>query len=245
MSGSCQPSQLSSLSRIRVHKHLFTSLLFYSAISALLKFRLLALHQTSAVSEDILVEEDEVENIVSLNSTIASNNTQLSLWPPPACLILSVLARYFRSTNYFWMFNEALFLHKLLKYAFSTPPLRSLIIFAYSIPLITTATYIAVRAIDEDNEVKMKWITANNRTIENCLGNSNCAINGQNIEVIDENIDSCWLMPSTKSWHEWIINVPNCATLIVSFCSFSQNFVFLNKNNCKQDFLSYSYDFLE
>lgn len=115
------------------------------------------------------------------------------------------------------MFNEALFLHKLLKYAFSTPPLRSLIIFAYSVPLITTTTYIVVRTMDEDQGMVMAMA---NRTMAGCLGDGtegDCAsaAAGQ-VENIDENIDSCWLMPSTKSWHEWIINVPNCATLIVS-----------------------------
>lgn len=43
------------------------------------------------------------------------------------------------------MFNEALYLHQLIKQAFSQPSLRPLIILAYCLPFITTTSYIMAR----------------------------------------------------------------------------------------------------
>ncbi|KPM06066.1 hypothetical protein QR98_0045390 [Sarcoptes scabiei] len=129
------------MSRIRLHKHLFTSLLFHAVISALLKWHLL----DGLNNPDYLLEKQQR----SVRSS--SNHSYLNLFKlnrlPSFCLILSILLRYFRSTNYLWMFNEALYLHQLIKHAFSQPSLRLLIILAYSLPFITTTSYIFARTV--------------------------------------------------------------------------------------------------
>ena len=92
--------QLSSMSRIRLHRHLFTSLLFHAIISALLKWHLL---QTTF---DRTPDDHEFAH----TPAASSSNSVYSLRMPSMCLVLSVLLRYFRSTNYLWMFNEV-FVH--------------------------------------------------------------------------------------------------------------------------------------
>lgn len=60
-----------------------------------------------------------------------------------------MLLRYFRSTNYLWMFNEAVYLHRLIKKAFNAPSLRPLIVVAYGLPLVTTTAYIVSRHLSD------------------------------------------------------------------------------------------------
>lgn len=120
------------MSRIRLHKHLFTSLLLHSIISACLKWHLLK------TTFNRSPEEREFQQASAASESASSSGSSI-------CLVLSVLLRYFRSTNYLWMFNEALYLHQLIKHAFSQPSLRPLIILAYSLPFITTTSYIFAR----------------------------------------------------------------------------------------------------
>lgn len=174
------------MSRIRLHKHLFTSLLFHAIISATLKWHLLdgmkledALnHQSSSSSSSTLspissslsfnsetmkpkpeslpfahanaatARTTSFDHSSSISSTASATNLISSFFTsrmPSLCLILSILLRYFRSTNYLWMFNEALYLHQLIKHAFTQPSLRPLIILAYCLPFITTSSYIVAR----------------------------------------------------------------------------------------------------
>lgn len=291
------------MSRIRLHMHLFTSLLLHAIISALLKWHLLRLTLDQNQSQQSPLDE-------------SSSHHQ-----PSFCLVLSVLLRYFRSTNYLWMFNEALYLHQLIKHAFSQPSLRPLIILAYSLPFITTTSYIFARffsvtdIIDTDagsqsdptsaqltTDYSLSRQVEENSDAYRLLHRHRQQLNGQVEEALtslirlphfqkhfresvesqpeflprsansrswfndllpssngaaaataarlvssdadddtgshkfppfddtgDEHVlaamedvsplveeDNCWLMPSYRPWHEWIINVPNLAILIVS-----------------------------
>jgi hypothetical protein len=105
-----------------LHKHLFTSLFFYALISSLLKWHLLTTSQSGRSS---------------------------NAWLTSICLLLSILLRYFRSTTYLWMFNEALYLHQLIKNAFTQPPLTPLIVLAYVLPAVTTLSYILIRGLTD------------------------------------------------------------------------------------------------
>lgn len=299
----CPRRQLSSMARIRLHKHLFTSLLCHSIISALLKWHLL--HASSSASTTI------TRPLASSGSLDSPSSSWLSL--SSLCLALSVLQRYFRSTNYLWMFNEALYLHQLIKNAFTQPSLRPLIVLAYLLPLLTTSGYIAARhfsatsthaitgaveSMDPLNQppaLSYEQLAADfdfnaqfssNMIRANRLQQSESSehdsssqqrdrfpggkplpsysdyVNEAFQSLFDELVefrkvgglpssivtrgtrrkireilseqpqqqqqqekegsmtvaedDACWLMPSYHPWHEWIINVPNFAILIVS-----------------------------
>ena len=146
------------MSRIRLHKHLFTSLLLHAIISALLKWHLLKSTHNRSASDD-RSEFSRVHGYAGAPLTDSASETggggggipslidPSSFKWPSLCLVLSVLLRYFRSVNYLWMFNEALYLHQLIKHAFSQPSLRPLIILAYSLPFITTTSYIFARSM--------------------------------------------------------------------------------------------------
>ncbi len=204
------------MSRIRLHKHLFTSLFFHALVSSLLKWYMLT------------NSESQYRSVATASSSI------LSL----LCLLLSILLRYFRSTTYLWMFNEALYLHQLIKNAFTQPPLTPLIILAYFLPLTTTTVYILIRSlsnglnINSTNESLMAHnlsetfrLQLEYRKDRNRSNNKfNDSYFDNVFEVIDEyedvspliEEDKCWLMPAQNSWLEWIINAPNLAILIVS-----------------------------
>ena len=328
------------MSRIRLHKHLFTSLLFHAIISALLKWHLL---QNTI---DRLTPHD-FQHQPPISSSSYSSSFFYSLFSfkmPSLCLVLSVLLRYFRSTTYLWMFNEALYLHQLIKHAFSQPSLRPLIISAYCLPFMTTTFYIFARsmsttsnlnsiensidfnaqffsnfdqnlpnivsnsatrtknlsvlvnsnqlpiqnrlqndqvqhaistliqlpAIQQHLQVKLNasirepnsagWLNdllkvrsapvrgleAERFVAEEATGHKSIGLpsstdphhqttdlhhdsTGQsvldNLEALEDSSllveeDNCWLVPSYESWHEWIINLPNLAILIVSIIHF-------------------------
>ncbi|CAG2168001.1 unnamed protein product [Oppiella nova] len=200
--------QLSSVSRIRLHKHLFTSLFFHAFISSLLKWHLLSAGEQHTRTSQVLTS---------------------------LCLILSVLLRYFRSTTYLWMFNEALYLHQLIKHAFTQPPLTPLIILAYILPATTTLTYIIIRAITDGVTISpandLIAISSMSKNLSHAMGGSrnsfNVSLNDTYLEKLMEVIeeyedvspiveeDKCWLMPSPNTWLEWVINAPNLAILIM------------------------------
>ena len=353
------------MSRIRLHKHLFTSLLFHAIISALLKWHLLT---TLNKPLDSIEQQSELQTNSFPQQANDSSQQTTNIKMPSMCLVLSVLLRYFRSTNYLWMFNEALYLHQLIKHAFSQPSLRPLIILAYCLPFMTTTSYIFARymslnsnlesmeqSIDEQRSASSssldfdaqfmytldQWsinghqtsmVDEHNRSIsnddienvlmpamktvsnlwhdpqmedainqmihlsgalrtghdwpsndlrrrrmanDNDIGNvhryksSNISIdNGSMIDDgqrqqqppppqpsydddpgtnVLENYDSfedanpliekdhCWMMPSYESWHEWIINLPNLAILIVSFLI--NSFLFVSYYSIRLSFL--------
>ncbi len=181
--------QLSSVSRIRLHKHLFASLLLHAISASLLKWYLLR----------------------ETDSSNQSNTILTSIY----CLSLSLLLRYFRSSTYLWMFNEALFLHQLIKQAFTHPPIVPLIILAYSMPFITTLLYIITRFLvntSNDNFVTLSSETNDLNFINNNVSDAKLLAVEDNSSSSD---DKCWLLPSENSWMEWIINAPNLAILLV------------------------------
>jgi len=209
------------VSRIRLHKHLFTSLLIHALVSSLLKWHLLTNSEPQSHSGPIS----------------SPSETLLSI-----CLVLSILLRYFRSTTYLWMFNEALYLHQLIKHAFTQPPLTPLIVLAYFLPLTTTTIYILIRSLTNGLTINLtnESLMASNFSRDlgqsirshNAYRNYSMSYNKLNdsyfdnvFNVIDEyddvssiiEEDRCWLMPSQYTWLEWVINAPNLAILIVSF----------------------------
>lgn len=109
-----------------MHKHLFASLLIYAILSSLLKLNLLMKRSEDASDSDGF-----------------NNSSSLDLY----CLILSLSLRYFRSTTYLCMFNEAYYLYQLIKKVFKTPSVTPLIWIAYLIPFAMTGTYVAARSL--------------------------------------------------------------------------------------------------
>ena len=162
------------------------------------------------------------------------------------CLTLSLLQRYFRSTTYLWMFNEALYLHQLIKNAFTQPPLLPLICLAYILPLITTTFYIITRAFSSGHSLVTTTIIQSTESPAATSAsfmfdfsrpdqmstsiNNHYNVGGLNDQIFDGVLnvidkyedassfvedDKCWLMPSRFTWHEWVINAPNLAILVV------------------------------
>jgi hypothetical protein len=149
------------------------------------------------------------------------------------------------------MFNEALYLHQLIKNAFTQPPLTPLIILAYFLPLTTTTIYILIRFLSNGlniNSTNESLMASNlsetfrlqleyQRDKNKSYNKSNDSYFDNVFEVIDEyedvspliEEDKCWLMPAQNSWLEWIINAPNLAILIVStFWITSMSFQHIN-----------------
>ncbi|KAJ6223587.1 hypothetical protein RDWZM_002132 [Blomia tropicalis] len=84
--------QLSSMSRIRLHKHLFTSLLFHAIISALLKWHLLT---TLNKPLDSIEQQSELQTNSFPQQANDSSQQTTNIKMPSMCLVLSVLLRYF------------------------------------------------------------------------------------------------------------------------------------------------------
>lgn len=185
--------QLSSQPRIRLHKHLFTSLVLYAILSSLLKLNLL------------LTKEDEED---SLSGSTSNTNSGQDYY----CLILSLSLRYFRSTCYLWMFNEAFYLYQLIKRAFSVPPVGPLIALAYGVPFVMTISYIICRSI-LTTAPSMATNDTTNQTIHVLVNGS--AMNESHPESVSDD-DYCWMLPAKDNWTEWVINGPNLAILLVS-----------------------------
>ena len=185
--------QLSKSPRIRLHKHLFTSLLLYAILSSLLKINLLSRRGRSP-------EEEE--------RTSASTN-----WIDVYCLTLSLLLRYFRSTTYICMFNEAFYLHQLIRKAFHAPKILPLILISYGVPAAMAGTYIACRALIGSS------VSVPLTSIKEGIGVSSGTKIGTAEPLISESIppsdDPCWMLPAQSAWMEWIINGPNLCMLLV------------------------------
>ncbi|XP_071451883.1 calcitonin gene-related peptide type 1 receptor-like [Hetaerina americana] len=112
--------------RIILHKNLFVSLLA-NAVCVIL-FKCLV----------ILTEFDSEEN-----SIITQNGS--------GCKLLLILTKYFRLTNYMWMFCEGFYLHRLIAAAFAEQ--KSLIVFyaiGWGFPAIPAGLYAVFRATQAD-----------------------------------------------------------------------------------------------
>ncbi|RWS28048.1 Hormone receptor-like protein [Leptotrombidium deliense] len=76
------------------------------------------------------------------------------------------------------------------------PHLRPLIALAYGIPFVMTTVYALCR-----------WTSpARNASAGDSFDETGAIKNSQ--------FDSCWLLPSSQAWTEWIINAPNLAILL-------------------------------
>ncbi|EEB10069.1 class B secretin-like G-protein coupled receptor GPRcal3, putative [Pediculus humanus corporis] len=109
--------------RIILHKNLFASLLFHCST------------QIAFNSEFILDD-------LSGNSRISKNEL--------SCKALLVATKYFRLTNYFWMFCEGFYLHRQIVNVFAEE--ASLTIFYIIVPIIPVAIFIAFRKAIHDTD---------------------------------------------------------------------------------------------
>ncbi|XP_046397289.1 calcitonin gene-related peptide type 1 receptor-like isoform X2 [Ischnura elegans] len=112
--------------RIILHKNLFVSLLA-NAVCVII-FKCLV----------ILTEFDTDDN-----SIVKQNGS--------GCKLLLILTKYFRLTNYMWMFCEGFYLHRLIAAAFAEQ--KSLILFyaiGWGFPVLPTALYAVLRATQAD-----------------------------------------------------------------------------------------------
>lgn len=180
--------QLSTTPRIRLHKHLFTCLLLYAILSSLLKLSLL---QTETETQYGTPPKSEDADAASDDGDTSSGSSSSTY-----CLLLSLCLRYFRSTTYLWMFNEAFYLHQLIKKAFTQPPVGPLITVAYGLPFLYITCYVVCRAF-------IGFEGAVSSPLD--LGDS-----------VTAQQDVCWLLPARDSWKEWVINGPNLCILLVS-----------------------------
>lgn len=152
------------------------------------------------------------EDSPSISSSTGALNYQQDRFSNIFCIFLQLSVKYFRSTTYFWMFNEAIYLHQLITRALFKPYFKPLVIIAYSVPFVTTLVYIIVRSmfLEKTNlETSLSHFNLTNYNLSN--------LNNQDLDVlITYQSDPCWRLPSKLAWQEWVINAPNLAILIVS-----------------------------
>ncbi|KAG8178865.1 hypothetical protein JTE90_018560 [Oedothorax gibbosus] len=116
--------------RISMHKNLFLSLFLNGVAVVLFK---------AIVIVDELDKSDNYHTIMDGNGD--------------ACKILSILTRYFRMTNYMWMFCEGFYLHKLIAAAFAEQ--KNLIMFymiGWVFPVLPVGIYAILRKTTEDEK---------------------------------------------------------------------------------------------
>lgn len=117
--------------RIAMHKNLFLSLLL-NAIAVVFFKSLVILQELSRDSH-------------AHPSVLDSNGS--------GCKILLVLTKYFRMTNYMWMFCEGYYLHKLIAAAFAEQ--KTLLMFyvaGWGLPIIPVSAYAILRATLENEK---------------------------------------------------------------------------------------------
>ncbi|XP_048754415.2 calcitonin gene-related peptide type 1 receptor-like [Ostrea edulis] len=115
--------QLRKQLRIRIHTSLFTSFVLYCTVTILW---------------DVFIFKDRIE--------YAANRTNI-VQKPIFCRILYLLMRYFRSSNYMWMLNEAYFLHHLITAAFRIPQtLRWYYLLGWGFPVIPLSIYTGIKS---------------------------------------------------------------------------------------------------
>ncbi|CAL1270000.1 unnamed protein product [Larinioides sclopetarius] len=116
--------------RISMHKNLFMSLFLNGFVVILFK---------SIVILDELKRSATYETIMDRNGD--------------GCKILFILTKYFRMTNYMWMFCEGFYLHKLIAAAFAEQ--KSLLMFyimGWVMPIIPVSVYAILRKTTEDHK---------------------------------------------------------------------------------------------
>ncbi|XP_054711254.1 calcitonin gene-related peptide type 1 receptor-like [Uloborus diversus] len=128
--------------RVTMHKNLFLSLLLNALAMVLFKG---------------IIIENELQRPNGHRSILNENGS--------GCKILLILTKYFRMTNYMWMFCEGFYLHKLIAAAFAEQ--RNLIVFyiiGWGLPLVPVGIYAILRAVLENEKCwalpveKFEWI---------------------------------------------------------------------------------------
>ncbi|XP_052247321.1 calcitonin gene-related peptide type 1 receptor-like [Dreissena polymorpha] len=119
--------QLRAQKRIKLHLCLFLSFIFACIVTLIW---------------DVAVYLDRLHNRRS--ETVMHRNSD-------ACKLLYILTRYVSTANFFWMFCEGFYLHRLIVHAFSTPKsLMPYYVFGWLISWIPSIIYAIVRASNED-----------------------------------------------------------------------------------------------
>ncbi|XP_054712761.1 calcitonin gene-related peptide type 1 receptor-like [Uloborus diversus] len=109
--------------RITMHKNLFLSLFLNGVVVLLFKS---------------LVVLDEFNRSPTYQTTMQKNGA--------TCRALFVLTKYFRMTNYMWMFCEGFYLHKLIAAAFAEQKnLLMFYIIGWVVPLLPVGIYTVIR----------------------------------------------------------------------------------------------------
>ncbi|XP_042901863.1 calcitonin gene-related peptide type 1 receptor isoform X2 [Parasteatoda tepidariorum] len=119
--------------RIKMHKHFFFSQLLNALFMILFK---------------LLIVKDELKRSPSYETYIEQNSS--------LCKIIFTLTKYFRSTNYMWMFCEGFYLQKLIAATFAEQ--KSFIMFyiiGWVFPVVPVGIYAIIRATLADDKC---WI---------------------------------------------------------------------------------------
>lgn len=193
-----------------MHKHLFSCLLVYAILSSLLKMNLLLRRSYSPGASAVSGSGDD------------GDGDKLDLY----CLMLSLCLRFFRSSTYLCMFNEAFYLYQLIRKAFTAPSITPLLIIAYAVPALMTSSYIAARALIPSDP----WtgatataagsgsiLTSSSSGIATSAASADPLISttGAELTAASQDDDPCWMLPARDAWKEWIINGPNLCMLLV------------------------------
>lgn len=165
----------------------------------------------------------------------SKNSTQLVYFNPQTemstvykvyCWSLQIALIYIRNCCYFWMFNEALYLHLILQMAPKEPSFRCLSVVAYTFPLIIVIVYTVARSIVDGTPIDfliVPIIDVFKPATSKVIGNLNLTALPSIIEV--SNItseqdrgfqDICWDSGSGFAWIEAILDYPNYVLLAVS-----------------------------
>ncbi|XP_071158238.1 calcitonin gene-related peptide type 1 receptor-like isoform X1 [Mytilus edulis] len=126
--------QLRSQHRIKLHICFFTSFILVSVV---------------ALMWDFLVHSNRLTT--SADSTLQKNTS--------GCKLLNALLRYTQTSNYFWMFCEGFYLHRLIVHAFKVPKgLLGYYVMGWGIAWVPVVIYCIIRATDEDLDERC-WVT--------------------------------------------------------------------------------------
>lgn len=117
--------------RIALHKNLFTSLLFNAVFEIWFK------------ADVLLTLNDDTD---SASKTVLMQNGFY-------CKLILLLTKYFRLTNYMWMFCEGFYLRRLISNAFAEE--RNLVLFyviGWGFPVLPVIVYALLRKMYSDND---------------------------------------------------------------------------------------------
>lgn len=125
--------QLRSQHRIKLHICFFISFALVSIV---------------AIMFDVLVHYNRLANHTD---SILEANTD-------GCKLLYTLLRYTQTSNYFWMFCEGFYLHRLIVHAFKVPKgLLGYYVFGWGVASVPVIIYSIIRATDDDLNVRC-WV---------------------------------------------------------------------------------------